>query len=390
MIEDATQRGPVAKIFDIVERARGRPYAPFWNKPPNILGRAVRVIYACIASLLLFSTAAATAQGRNALDIGVLAVGPRYVPVWHCGQPDRPGNSEPLTEPFYVKGLIAGLRKLGYVENRPQTADETGRRFRLHIGMGTQQQLKIIAKEFVDKKFDVIVAVALAAVRAAEEATRERPIPIVFAGVSDPVQDGFIESLARPGGSITGVSHQEVQGSAKRVEMFQELLPGLHRMITLRRPNYGPSQKSMAEIREAAQRLKIDVIDWTASDRTELQNVLTKLHHETADGIMITPDAFVISNIDLVIEASLAQRVPTFGLQDYMADWGAIAAYGPSAYQAGALVAGYIDKIVNGAKPGELPVEPTDPVLVVNMKAAACLGASLPLDVLSQADRVIR
>jgi putative tryptophan/tyrosine transport system substrate-binding protein len=392
VFEDATQRGHVAEIFDVVERTRGRPHALFRIKPWDILGRSSRIIPIAIAGWFLVANAASAQQSKS-LDIGVLALGPRYVPVWHCGQADdRPGSfeSQKETKPFYVLGMIDGLQKLGYVEDRPESVGKNGRRFTIHLGMGTQQELKDNAQQFVDKKFDVIVAIALAAVRSAEAATRDHPIPVVFTGVSDPVQDGFVESLARPGGNITGVSHQEVQGSAKRVELFKELLPGLHRMITLRRPGYEPSEKSMVEIRQAAERLKIEVLDWTAKDRTELKNVLANLHHETADGIMITPDSAIISNIDLVIEASFAQRVPVFGLQDYMADWGAIAAYGPSAHQAGARAAGYIDKIVKGAKPGDLPVEPTDPVLVINMKAAACLGASPPLDVLSQADRVVR
>jgi putative ABC transport system substrate-binding protein len=146
----------------------------------------------------------------------------------------------------------------------------------------------------------------------------------------------------------------------------------------------------MVEIRAAADRLKIEVLDWIVTSRAELQAMLAKVRRETADGFMILPDTFVISNIDLVLETSLEQGVPTFGLQDFMADWGALGAYGPSTYQAGGRVARYVDKISKGAKPGDLPVEPIDPTMVVNLKAAACLGVSLPLPVLHQADRVIR
>jgi putative tryptophan/tyrosine transport system substrate-binding protein len=393
VFEDATQQGHVAKIFDVVERTRGRSYARSRRSPRIVLGRSSRLFCVAIAGSFLFSNAAATAEEKNALEIGVLAIGPRNIPTWHCGQQDyQPGTSAPLNEaePFYVPGLRAGLEKLNYVEDRPDTVGAAGRRFRIQLRMGTPQQLRAAAKEFVEKKIDLIVAIATVAVRIAQEETRDDPKPILFPGISDPISDGFVESLAHPGGYITGVSHQQVQGSAKRVELFQEMLPGLHRMITLRRPGYGPSDKSMVEIRAAAERLKIEVLDWTASDRTELQNVLKNARKGTADGIMILPDAFMISNLDLLIETSLVQGVPIFGIQDFMADWGALAAYGPSTYQAGARVAGYIDKIVKGAKPGDLPVEPIDPMLVVNMKAAECLGVSLPLDVLSQADRVIR
>jgi putative ABC transport system substrate-binding protein len=132
------------------------------------------------------------------------------------------------------------------------------------------------------------------------------------------------------------------------------------------------------------------VQDWSLTGRDELKARLAGLRHDTADGILMLPDSFTISSLDLIIPASVAQRVPLFGLQDFMADWGAIAAYGPSTYQAGSRVARYIDKIVKGAKPGELPVEPVDPMLVVNLKVAGCLGISIPPDVLHQADRVIQ
>ena len=156
------------------------------------------------------------------------------------------------------------------------------------------------------------------------------------------------------------------------------MVPGLRRLITIRRPGYGPAEKSMVEVREAAGRLKIEVLDWTAGSRDELRTALAQVRPDGADGIMILPDSFVITNLDLILEVSLEQRVPTFGLQDFMADWGALGAYGPSAYQAGGRIARYVDKIAKGAKPGDLPVEPIDPTLVVNLKAAECLGVSIP------------
>jgi putative ABC transport system substrate-binding protein len=268
-----------------------------------------------------------------------------------------------------VKGLLDELEKLKYVEDRPGNAGKPGRHFVMDLRMGTPQELKSAARDFARKRVDFIVAIATTATRIAQEETKDNPIPILFPGISDPIGDGFVQSLARPGGVITGVSHQLVQGSGKRVELFKEMLPGLKRMVTLRRPGYGPAEKSMPQIHAVAGRLQIEVLDWTADTRE---------------------DSLMISSMDLVIETSLAQGVPTFGLQDFMADWGAIGAYGPSAYQAGGRLAGYIDKISKGAKPGDLPVEPTDPIFVINLKAATCLGVPLPLTVLQQADRVIR
>jgi ABC-type uncharacterized transport system substrate-binding protein len=376
----------VAKTCDSIDGARaGAPdsFAP----APRVRGLA----YAVAAAALL--TCSAPAHAQKPLEIGVLALGPRNMPAWRCG-PDAPrlaaAESRRETKPFYVTGLTDELEKLKYVENRQENAGKAGRRFALDLRMGTQAEVKGFAREFARKPVDVIVAVATTAVRAAQEETRDHPIPILFPGISDPIGDGFVQSLARPGGFITGVSHQQVQGSGKRVELFKEMVPGLRRLITIRRPGYGPAEKSMVEIREAADRLKIEVLDWTAGSRDELRAVLAQVRPDSADGIMILPDSFVITNLDLILEVSLEQRVPTFGLQDFMADWGALGAYGPSTYQAGGRIARYVDKIAKGAKPGDLPVEPIDPTLVVNLKAAECLGLSVPLPLLHQADRVIR
>jgi putative ABC transport system substrate-binding protein len=348
--------------------------------------------YAAVVALLLASPQPAEPQEKP-LQIGVLALGPRNMPVWHCTDANRRQavvERRRETMPYYVLGMLDELAKLNYVEDRPENAGKPGRRFVVDLRMGTLQELTGFAREFGQRPVDIIVAVATAGVRIARDETRQHPVPILFPGISDPVGDGFVQSLTRPGGLITGVSHQQVEGSGKRVELFKEMVPGLQRLITFRRAGYGPAEKSMTEIRAAADRLKIDVIDWTAASREELQALLAKVQRSTADGIMIVPDTVIISNVDLILETSLKERVPTFGLQDYMADWGALGAYGVSAYQAGARIAGYVDRISRGAKPGDLPVEPIDPTFAINLKAAECLGVSLPLEVLHQANRIIR
>jgi putative ABC transport system substrate-binding protein len=349
-------------------------------------------MFSIIAALLLTHPMLAAAEEKR-IEIGVLALGPRAVPAWHCGPADyQLASAERAHEtmPFYVLGLHDELEKLKYVEDRPDNAGKPGRRFALDLRMGTIKEVRQYAREFVRRHVDMIVGVATLAVRVAQEETRDSSTPILMTGVSDPVGEGFVSSLARPGGRITGVSHQLVQGSGKRLELFREMVPGLRRLITMRQPNYGPSEKSMEEIRAVAKQLQIEVLDWSVTSREEMQTALATAQWEAGDGIMITPDSLIISNVDLVLETSLEQRVPAFGLQDFMADWGALGAYGPSAYQAGGRDALYVDKISKGAKPGDLPVEPVDPTFVVNLKAAECLGVSLPLEVLHQADRVIR
>jgi putative ABC transport system substrate-binding protein len=363
---------------------------------------AIAAITIALASAVFGGSCPANAQSLatpnliakdKVLRIGVLALGPRYIPSWHCGETDyHPGSPDPShdTQPYYVVGLLDQLKKLNYVEDQPENAGKPGRHFKLIIRTGTPGQLDGYAHEFASGGADIIVAVATEAVRVAQQATREHPMPILMTGVSDPVKYGFVQSLARPGGAITGVSHQLVQGSGKRVELFKELLPGLKRIFTMHQAHYAPSDESMAEIRNVATRLKVDVVDRTVASRQDIDDLMANMHPEGDGGIMVVPDSDIIANLDLVIETSLAQRVAAFGVFDYMAVWGAVAASGPSAYQAGSRVAWYIDRISNGANPGDLPVEPVDPTFVINLKAAQCLGITVPLEVLGQADQVIR
>jgi putative ABC transport system substrate-binding protein len=342
--------------------------------------------------LLLSGQLSVNAQDKP-LRIGVLALGPRYVPAWHCGQADyRPGSDEPKQDsiPYYVQGLVQQLTKLNYIEEQPGNARQSGRHFVLTFRTGTSQQLREFTREFVADRVDIIVAVATATVQIAQQETQDHPTPILMTGVSDPVKFGFVQSLARPGGYITGVSHQVVQGSGKRVELFKEMLPRLKRMLTIRRPGYAPSERSLEEVRETATRLKIEIIDRTTESRKDIQDVMTGIGSETVDGIMILPDSHIIANLDLVIEGSLANRIPAFGVFDYMAGWGAVAADGPSAYEAGARLASYVDSINKGRHPGDLAIEPLDPKLVINLKAAQCVGMEVPFGILSQADQVIR
>jgi putative ABC transport system substrate-binding protein len=356
------------------------------------LGWLRTAVYSIISVLVLTAPMRA-AVPEKPLEIGVLALGPRFEPVWQCGPKEYQSVSaarRPETLPFFVQGLRDELVKLKYVEDRPENAAKPGRHFALDVRMGTLRDMRAFAEDVARKRVDIIFAVSPAAVRVAQEETRDAPIPIVMAGVSDPVAEGFVRSLAQPGGYITGTSHQSVQGSAKRLELFAELMPGLRRLFAMHQPGYRASEASLEEIRPLAGQLNIDLIEWAVSNQEELRAALTRASWQAGDGIMILSDTLIIGNIDLVLETSLEQRVPVFGLQDFMADWGALATYGPSPYDVGAHDALYVDKISKGAKPGDLAIEPIDPTFVVNLKAAKCLGISPPLKVLRQADRIIR
>ncbi len=345
-----------------------------------------------VFTLLLVGSPPAAGQ-EIPLRIGALFLGPRKMPVWHCGPRDpRQAAAEARADAMEpgILGLRDELERLGYVEDRPENKGKPGRRFVLDIRMGNLEAVKRFAQQLAQERVDLILATPTLPVRAAQEATRANPIPILFTAVSDPVRDGFAQSLSRPGGWITGVSTQLIQGSAKRVEVFKEMVPGLRRVLAIYQADFVVAQQSMAEMRKAASLLEISLLEKHVKGRADVQAVLSEARRDRVDGIVFPVDAVLVANADLVVEKSLEQRVPAFGILDFIAEWGALGAYGPSPYQAGRRAAHYADKIFKGAKPGDLPVEPLDPTFVVNLKAAACLGVTVPPAVLHQADRVIR
>ena len=201
--------GPWATVLDGVAVRLG----PFSRSPPLLVAGVMPLLAA-----------------DKPIQIGVLALGPRHMPEWRCGEADyRPGADHPTRRNHAAlrAGPARSAAKLDYVEDKPENAGQAGPPLCAQVcAPARPQQLREAAREFVAKPVDVIVAVATAAVSVAKEETRERPIPILTTGVSDHVQYGFAQSLARPGGTITGVSHQVVQGSAKRVELFKEMMPG--------------------------------------------------------------------------------------------------------------------------------------------------------------------
>ncbi len=359
--------------------------------PPGATRRAAGAI--AVAVGLLLPGALPVGAQEKPLRIGMLGLGPRKVPAWRCGprDPQSPRvEPQPEATPVDAQGLRDELDKLGYVEDRPENRGKPGRRFVVDVRQGNLEAVRRFAQQFAQERPDLLIATPTLPVRAAQEATRANPIPIIFTAVSDPVRDGFVQSLSRPGGSITGVTTQLIQGSAKRVEVFKEMVPGLRRLLAIYQADFVVAQQSVAEMRKAASLLEMALLERHAKDRAEVQAVLSDVRRSAVDGIVFPVDAVLVANADLVVEKSLEQRVPAFGILDFIAEWGALGAYGPSPYEAGRRAAHYVDKIVRGAKPGELPVEPMDPTFVVNLKAAACLGVSIPPAVLHQADRVIR
>jgi putative ABC transport system substrate-binding protein len=281
-----------------------------------------------------------------------------------------------------IAGLRDGLKELGYRENEDFVI---GVRFT----QGDPAKLPAAARELVRHRVDVIVTSEASNVaRAAKAATSE--IPIVFIGGSDPVGLGLVKSFARPGGNVTGIADLDVELLPKRMEIFQQLVPGLKRVVL---PYDATSEHTLAHLaayRDAARRLGLTLVEKPVRSEEEARTVIAGLRKQEADGILAP--RFLSSNIPgLLLEAGPRLAIPTVFHAAYFVERGGLASYSPSSSAMGRQAARLVDRIVRGAKPADLPVEqPTKFELVINLKTASALGLTIPGSLLLRADRVIQ
>jgi putative tryptophan/tyrosine transport system substrate-binding protein len=239
-----------------------------------------------------------------------------------------------------------------------------------------------------DEKVEVIVAIGTTTARAAKRATME--VPIVFAGGTDPVAAGLVESIARPGGRLTGFHFLTVDLTAKRLEILREIVPKLRRIVTfydLRTPS---AVTSVAAAREAAGKLDIEVVAQQVTSPEELRDRLRTLTAAEAEAFFFITDFLVTVQAPLVIEAANALRLPTMATNISLVRMGALAGYGPDFREYGRGSARYVARILGGSLPHDLPVEAINrPALAINLKTATALGRTIPPDILLRADEVI-
>ena len=243
--------------------------------------------------------------------------------------------------------------------------------------------------DFVRLKVDVIVSSATPAIRSAKEQTSS--IPIIMAGVTDPVGSGFVASLAKPGGNITGLTHIAPDLTGKRLELLKEVVPRLSRVAVLWNPNQPGQQAAYKESLAEAQALKVTLISLEARNQEEIQKVLSGIGKDRPQALFELPDPLIFFNGKLITEAVAKQKLPAmYSFREYV-EAGGLMSYGtsfPALFQRAAV---YVDKILKGAKPADLPVEqPTKFELVINLKAAKQIGLTIPPSVLARADRVIK
>jgi putative ABC transport system substrate-binding protein len=273
------------------------------------------------------------------------------------------------------------LRDSGYVEGRNL---EVHRRF----AAGKLDRLPQLAKELVDLRMDVIVAVSPTAIKPAQDATKS--IPIVMGFGKDPVRDGFIASLAKPGGNITGVvvAPEDVL-SGKRLELLKDAVPRANTIGVLA-TNEASSKLQIAEVQKIAPALGVQLIV-VELQKTEYERAFATLAAEKANALFVLASPILNASRDRIIQLAAKHRLPALYEWPEQADVGGMMAYGSSLAGLSGRVAWYVERILKGTKPSELPVEqPTKFELVINLKTAKQIGLTIPPNVLARADRVIR
>jgi len=323
-----------------------------------------RFIRAVTLSLLAAPLAAEAQQAGKVRRIGYLGHGPA-------------ASDDP-----YFEAFRQGLRELGWVEGQNIAIE-------VRFSKGKTDQLPTLAAELVGLKVDLIYASTTPAALAAKQATTT--IPIVIGFVADPVGIGIVASLARPGGNITGWTHQGLELRAKYLDLLREAVPEAIRFGVLWNPANQIHRPSLKIIEAAAQGLKVELHPVGVQDPKDLESTFSALVRKRAQALVVFPDGMFIAQTPLIVSLAARSRLPTmYGLRGY-AEAGGLMAYGINSSDMPRRGAYFVDRILKGAKPADLPVEqPTKFELVINLKTAKALGLTIPQSLLLRADEIIQ
>jgi len=280
-----------------------------------------------------------------------------------------------------LRGLRDGLKELGL---------EEGKHFVLHV-RDTRGDLKAAeeaARNLEAEKVDLVVTFSTSTSLAAKRATKS--VPIVFYAGADPVSAGLIQSIAKPGGRLTGIYGRTVELTAKRFELLKEMVPRVHRVIAFYNPDNPTAVLSLKDAREAARQLKVELVERRITSGEELRAALRALRPGEVDAHFHVADSLMTRYADLVIEAAKAKKLPTIYQDREVVVRGALAAYGLSYYASGRILAKYVQRVLQGARPGDLPIEQQDRLdFIINLRTAKAIGLTIPPPVLRRADEVI-
>jgi putative tryptophan/tyrosine transport system substrate-binding protein len=284
-------------------------------------------------------------------------------------------------EPPVVIGLRRGLGELGYAEGQDLLLE-------VRSGSGQPEAARAAARELVNARVRVLVSAGTVATQAAQEAADD--LPIIFTQVGDPVGAGFVQGLARPGGNLTGFSHLLPAATGKRLELLHELAPTARTVLTLYDPA-NPSSTAAADVaRAAAEKRGLTLRERHVRSREEVSAALREAGRGGVEAILLLPDSLVVNAGDEIIEVAATERLPVMFHEDTWVRRGGLASYGASFADLGRQAASYVDKILKGATPSELPVQQaTTFELVINRRTAHALGLTIPQTVLLQTAEVL-
>jgi putative ABC transport system substrate-binding protein len=290
------------------------------------------------------------------------------------------GPTTPAVASLWVAAFVQRLRELGWIEGRTVAVE-------YRWAEGRSERAAEIAAEFVKLKVDVIATAGSAVTMAAKQATSV--IPIVFGTASDPVGTGLVASLARPGGNITGLSNQSADLPGKRLEFLREVVPGLRRVAILADVGNPAGVLELRELQATARTLGLEVVALEIRRAEDIAPAFAAPEHR-AEALCVVIGALVNTNRMQINALALAARLPTMhGSREYV-DVGGLMSYGASIPDGFRRAADFVDRILRGAKPGDIPVEqPTRFDLVVNLTTARTLGLTIPPSLLARADEVI-
>jgi putative ABC transport system substrate-binding protein len=311
--------------------------------------------------------AARAQQGERMRHIGVLMA---------TAENDLQGKAN-------LSGFRQGLAELGWAEGRNV-------RMEFRWAPTSVDQMRAFAKELVDLQPDMILANTTPAITALQRETRA--IPIIFAAISDPVGPGFVASLSRPGGNVTGFINFEASIAGKWLELLTEITPGIGRAAIMFNPDTAPYVRSyfLPAFEAAARSLNVTPVVAPVRGEAEIEQIITSLGQESGSGLVIMPDSFTLRYRAAIILLAARNSVPTiYNASGFVKD-GGLLSYGSDFVDIYRRVAAYADRILKGTKPDELPVQvPTKFELAVNLKTAKALGLDVPPNLLARADEVI-
>jgi putative ABC transport system substrate-binding protein len=280
-----------------------------------------------------------------------------------------------------VTGFRQGLSEAGYVEGKNLAIE-------YRYAEGHYDRLPALAADLVGRKVDLIMANSPPAALAAKSATST--IPIVFRGGPDPVGDGLVASLARPGGNLTGVSFVPDELTGKRLELLSELVPRARVIALLVNPKNENADRIIRDVQEAARTKGLQLHVLKASSESEINSAFASLVQLHVDALVVAGDPFLSSRREQLVALASRHAVPSIYTWREFAEAGGLISYGASLTSAFRLVGIYAGKILKGAKPADLPIEqPTKFELVINLKTATALGLTVPQSLLQRADEVI-